>query len=55
MQQSRLQAEGGFSDDIKKKARRNVVVIKFTRLYPFDGETAENSEATGFVIDAKKG
>lgn len=34
---------------------RNVVVIKFSHTLPFDGDYAETSEATGFVVDAKRG
>ncbi len=34
---------------------RNVVVIKFSHTLPFDGDCAETSEATVFVVDAKRG
>ena len=34
---------------------RNVVVIKFSHTFPFDGDEAGTSEATGFVVDSKRG
>ncbi|XWW94481.1 hypothetical protein V2A60_002424 [Cordyceps javanica] len=37
------------------RVSRNVVVIKFSHTLPFDGDCAETSEATGFVVDAKRG
>ncbi len=34
---------------------RNVAVIKFSHTLPFNGDCAETNEATGFVVDAKRG
>ncbi|KAF1730662.1 Pro-apoptotic serine protease [Beauveria bassiana] len=34
---------------------RNIVVIRFSHTLPFDGDGAQTSEATGFVVDAKRG
>lgn len=31
------------------------MVIKFSHTLPFDGDCAETSEATGFVVDAERG
>ncbi|KAJ6783287.1 hypothetical protein PWT90_02194 [Aphanocladium album] len=50
-----LRAGGWPNARVLEKAKENVVVIKFIHMYPFDGEAAASSEATGFVIDAEQG
>ncbi|PMB65612.1 Pro-apoptotic serine protease [Beauveria bassiana] len=51
-------SSGGPASQSRKESSRisrNVVVIKFSHTLPFDGDFAETSEATGFVVDAKRG
>lgn len=38
-----------------EKVVRNVVSIHFCQVAPFDTDSADSSEATGFVVDAEKG
>jgi pro-apoptotic serine protease NMA111 len=37
------------------KVAKDVVTVKFCHTRSFDAENAGSSEATGFVVDAKKG
>lgn len=41
--------------DTIERVVRNVISIHFCRPYSFDSSAATSSEATGFVVDAKKG
>lgn len=43
------------SENSLRRIRRNLVVIKFSQTLPFDGDGAGASEATGFVVDARRG
>lgn len=38
-----------------RRILQNLVVIKFSHTLPFDGDSAGASEATGFVVDARRG